>query len=117
MSGVPVSAPDGGELLNIDENVRLYLEGNDTLPCRGADERYASFDYCYNYFQSFREQGCIDRLASHEHLQQSCLQVGFYLASWGMFRGSTFLLQKSQRFLVPLVRCIAATPPSLWSVD
>jgi hypothetical protein len=103
--------------LDIDENVRLYLQGSSEFPRRGAEDRYASFDYCYNYFQSFRDRACMASLAESAHLQQSCLHIGFYLASWGMLRGSTFLLQKSQRFLVPLVRYIAEAPPSVWGID
>jgi hypothetical protein len=41
-------------------------------------------------------------------LQLSCLHLSFYLASWGMFRGSSFLLEKSAKFFEPLVRTISS---------
>jgi hypothetical protein len=55
----------------------------------GPDARYASFDYCFNYFRSFREQDRTADIAAPQNLQMSCLQLGFYLASWGMLRGSS----------------------------
>lgn len=53
----------------------------------GPNERYTSFDYCYNYFLTTNDL--------EKDIERSCLTLGFYLASWGMFRGSSFLLQKS----------------------
>jgi hypothetical protein len=100
-----------GEPLDIDTNVRKFLDG------RNANERYASFDYCFNYFQSFREAANVSLLASFDNIQLSCLHLGFYLASWGMFRGSTELLQKSARYLIPTVEAIARTDPSVWEID
>lgn len=56
---------------------------------RKPELRYASYDYCFNYFQSFYNNGTVVELASEANLQMSCLQLGFYLASWGMLRGSS----------------------------
>ena len=49
--------------------------------------RYDSFDYCYGYFQNNKT-----RLA--DNMEQSCMALWSYLASWGMLRGSSILLQK-----------------------
>ena len=95
--------------VDIEANLRSYLDGNSTSAARMGDERYASFDYCFNYFQSFRDARNISLLACPTNLQLSCLQLGFYLASWGMYRGSAELLQKSARYLVPVVEVIAST--------
>ena len=84
---------------------------------RQPDARYASFDYCYNYFQSFREQGRAVDLAAPENMQVSCLQLGFYLASWGMLRGSSTLLRKSARHYEPVIKVIAAAPAEAWDLD
>jgi hypothetical protein len=81
------------------------------------EARYASFDYCFNYFQAEREAGKTDRLADEVHLQMSCLQLGFYLASWGMLRGSSGLLWRSAAGLVPVVKQIAKEPASIWDLD
>jgi hypothetical protein len=101
----------GRNSMDLDANLRRYLEGHK------PNERYASFDYCFNYFQSFRESGDASALASPTNVQLSCLQLGFYLASWGMLRGSAELLQKSARNLIPIIEVVAHTEASLWELD
>ncbi len=83
----------------------------------GPDARYASFDYCFNYFRSFREQDRTADIAAPQNLQMSCLQLGFYLASWGMLRGSSTLLRKSARHYEPVIDVIAAAPAEVWDLD
>lgn len=84
---------------------------------RSARARYASFDYCFNYFQQAHENGQTADLADEAHLQLSCLHLGFYLANWGMMRGSGGLHQRSLRELVPVVQAIASEPPASWELD
>lgn len=53
--------------------------------------RYRSWEHCYNHFRqrnSFRSDADFDLAALH---------LAFYLASWGMYRGSSFLLQKDYK--------------------
>lgn len=97
--------------------VREFVDGSDASNGRQPDDRYASFDYCFNYFQSFRDAGTTAQLSSSEHIQASCLQLGFYLASWGMLRGSSHLLQKSARFLSPVVDLISKSDVEFWTID
>jgi hypothetical protein len=104
-------------IMNIDRYLRRFIEGSGKNRGRHPAERYASFDYCFNYFQQFREGGRLASLADGKALQLSCLHLGFYLASWGMFRGSSFLLEKSIKFFEPLVVAIAETPKDVWAVD
>jgi len=47
--------------------------------------RYKSWEHCFQYFSQDIEQINED---------VACLHLSFYLASWGMYRGSSFLLQK-----------------------
>jgi len=62
--------------------IRAY-HGNMT----GEHHRYRSWEHCYGYFHGSTAQAiAADR-------DQAALQLGFYLASWGMYRGSSFLLQ------------------------
>lgn len=103
--------------LDLKANLQTYIDGDNISSGRKPDARYASFDYCFNYFQSFRESGDIAALASSANVQVSCLQLGFYLASWGMLRGSAELLQRSVRRFIPVIQAIASTDPSLWDVD
>jgi hypothetical protein len=103
---VPSQIPN----INIQTNVQQFLKD------RNGFLRYASFDYCFNYFQSFRENN-IAELASDGHIHESCLQLGFYLASWGMFRGSSFLLNRSVKHFENTIRLIAGFDPIIWSID
>jgi hypothetical protein len=96
---------------DIGGNLKTFLSG------RAPGARYASFDYCFNHFQAAREAGDTARLAHDDHILMSCLQLGFYLASWGMMRGSGNLLQRSVRDLVPVVKQIAVEPASTWDLD
>ena len=47
-----------------------------------------------------------------------CLHLAFYLASWGMYRGSSFLLQKDYRVHYDVVKEILNERyNSLWNID
>ncbi|MDO8537957.1 MAG: hypothetical protein Q7S21_03675 [archaeon] len=98
--------------MDVNKAINQFLEE------KGADERYASFDYCYDYFYSFYKQNRIVELANKKNLQMSCLQLGFYLASWGMMRGSSFLLiKKSVRHHQNLINAISKMKPKMWEID
>ena len=75
--------------------------------------RYASFDYCFNYFQGLKDK---KELAHKNNIQNSCLHLGFYLASWGMLRNS-FLLQKSIKFYEFLIKYISEKENDFWKID
>lgn len=89
----------------------LYLQD------RRPTARYTSYDYCFNYFRSFLETGQVGEIASSSNLQLSCLQLGFYLASWGMLRGSSPLLSKSVKHYVPVMEAIASADSAIWTID
>lgn len=62
--------------------------------------RYLSWEHCYKAFSEKRsnaDEQAIDHLALH---------LAFYLASWGMYRGSSFLLQKDYKVHIPVVNII-----------
>jgi hypothetical protein len=92
-------------------NIHRYLGD------RSSTARYASFDFCFNYFQDHRERGRIADLNAPSQIQTSCLQLGFYLASWGMFRGSSTLLTRSAKALEPVIDAIVDAPARAWSLD
>ena len=52
--------------------------------------RYRSWEYCYKCFHDARNNSDAD-------IDYLSLQLAFYLASWGMYRGSSFLLQKDYK--------------------
>ena len=97
--------------IDIERNIKKYRRGVNPT------ERYASFDYCFNYFQAFRERDCISEVSDLKNIQESCLQLGFYLASWGMMRGSTVLIRKSAKYLQPLIELIASLDGEVWAID
>ena len=103
--------------IDIKENIRLFIEGKGKDKGRKPSERYASFDYCYNYFQSFRENGNLSDLCNQKHIEISCLQLAFYLASWGMFRGSTFIIGKSYKYFEDTIYLITKYDKRIWSID
>ncbi|MDQ6948565.1 MAG: hypothetical protein M3256_20470 [Actinomycetota bacterium] len=97
--------------MDISANIEEFLGG------RESTSSSASFDYCFNYFQAHREQGSATALADEPLLELSCLQLGFYLASWGMMRGSAVLSRKSVKYLAPVVEVIANAPYDIWDID
>lgn len=58
--------------------------------------RSRSWEHCYRVFRDART----DPSPNYDYLS---LHLAFYLASWGMYRGSSFLLQKDYKVLSPVV--------------
>ena len=75
----------------------------------GTTDRYTSFDYCYNYFRNTNDLT--------KDIEKSCLVLGFYLASWGMLRGSSFLLQKSVKHFQKLIEYYSTLDKEIWLID
>lgn len=98
----------------VEARIREFLR--DRRDPMNPGHRYASFDYCYNYFQSFRDNP--RELLAPKNIQMSCLQLGFYLASWGMLRPSSRLLKRSCRFYRKTIEFIADNKnQELWNID
>lgn len=77
---------------------------------KDAKHRYYSFDFCYSHFRHSKETGNID-------IEKSCFVLWSYLASWGMLRGSSFLMQKNPAYLTELVKWIYEQPQATWLID
>ena len=73
------------------------------------EHRYSSFDYCYSYFYANKDLT--------KDIEKSCFELAFYLASWGMFRGSSFLLQKSAKYFEKTIEYINSLDRSIWKLD
>jgi hypothetical protein len=67
---------------------------------RGEHDRDRSWEYCYKYFHHANAEAI---KADRHH---AALQLGFYLASWGMYRGSAFLLQYAYTVHLGVVDCL-----------
>lgn len=104
--------------MSIAGNVNTFMREARDNPAGRGSSRYTSFDYCYNYFYSFYQENKLPQLDSNENLQISCMQIYSFLASWGMLRGSSYLLRKmSLAYFVPLIKVIANADPRLWEID
>ena len=63
--------------------------------------RYLSWEHCYEAFTAARA-----RVINSDDVKYLCLHLSFYLASWGMYRGSSFLLKKDYLVHEKAVRII-----------
>jgi hypothetical protein len=80
------------------------------------DTRYRSWEWCYQAF--------IDKRSEYENASDEkkkeivdylALHLGFYLASWGMYRGSSFLLQRDYKAHIKVVEILLEDQyKSLW---
>lgn len=79
------------EIANVFEKQRTYMH------------RFASWDYCYGLAQCMyaRKKDLTD--SDYDYM---ALNLAFYLASWGMYRGSSFLLNKSYKIHIEPVKRI-----------
>lgn len=85
--------------LALDEAVRcIRTYFNETV--KDPHGRYMSWRHCYNAFVENRND------ADEKMLDYLALHLAFYLASWGMYRGSSFLLQKDYKVHIPVVKIL-----------
>lgn len=78
----------------------------------GEHHRYRSWEHCYAYFHGSTLQAIA---ADRDH---AALQLGFYLASWGMYRGSSFLLQHTYTVHRGVIDRLVSTQFSrLWEAE
>lgn len=94
--------------MSIQRAIRAYY--TDAL---GEHHRYRSWEHCYGFFRRARSDSGL--AADRDH---AALQLAFYLASWGMYRGSSFLLQHTYTVHRDVIDLIAAARfDRLWEVD
>ena len=89
------------------ENLEIHID--EFKSKAGVTDRYTSFDFCYNYFRN--------TIDFNKDIEKSCLVLGFYLASWGMLRGSSFLLQKSAKHFQKLIEYYSTIDKKVWLID
>lgn len=92
------------------------------------ESRYKSWEYCYNFFHSVHEKISDKKLSLKSpfgddgqkwtYKDQLCLHLAFYMASWGMYRGSSFLLQNDYTIYYDVVDAIFKDDyKELWKDD
>ncbi len=78
--------------------------------------RYKSWEYCHKIFLQMHKKGY--NALSEEDFDYLALNLAFFLASWGMYRGSSFLLQRDYKTHIPAVRIIMEEKYGpLWDFD
>lgn len=90
--------------MNFNENASSIVEiANLFEKQRNGMHRFASWDYCYGLAQCMyaRKKDLTD--LDYDYM---ALNLAFYLASWGMYRGSSFLLDKSYKIHIEPVKLI-----------
>lgn len=93
----------------ITENVEKFYGSIDSI----SDHRYKSWEHCYTFFKRIK-----DKKLTAEELDLAQLHLAFYLASWGMYRGSSFILQKDYTIFKRIVEIILSkTYLPLWEIE
>jgi len=77
------------------------------------NHRYKSWEHCYNFFIKTR-----NKKLDSDKLELAQLHLAFYLASWGMYRGSSFVLQKDYTIFKKIINEIFKKKyADLWEVE
>lgn len=63
------------------------------------NHRFLSWEHCYSFFLNNKEN-----LKDDASIDLATLNLAFYLASWGMYRGSSFLLQYDYKIFIPIIK-------------
>lgn len=94
----------------ITRHIEQFLRADDAEPKPVARRRERSWDFCFNHFQ--------DHPQPTQAMELSCLHLGYYLASWGMLRGSSFLFRETNlRHYRATIDVIQQHNPALRGVD
>lgn len=94
--------------MSVAEKIQRYHHGIES----DEHHRYRSWEHCYAFF---RRTPAASLMSQRE---TAALQLGFYLASWGMYRGSSFLLQHAYTVHLGVVDCLARPEFSpLWKTE
>ncbi len=76
---------------NINETIGRFYKLIEGKEGGEPDSRYKSWEWCHQFFLNNRNT------EDAEIKDQMALHLAFYLASWGMYRGSSFLLQRDYK--------------------
>lgn len=104
----PIEYHDAREHMNIQQKIQAYHGDIE----RDGHHRYRSWEHCFAFFR----KNAPGSLAAQR--EAAALQLGFYLASWGMYRGSSFLLQHAYTVHFGVMDSLARPEfAPLWETD
>jgi len=93
----------------IKENILLFYKEIES----DQYHRYRSWEHCYSFFQRLHSSN-----KCAETIDAATLHLAFYLASWGMYRGSSQLLQKDYKVHTQIVlELLDERYSKLWQLD
>ncbi len=75
---------------------------------RATNDKYPrlrAWEFLWDHIQSIRTW---EGIANQKNIEKSALHLGFYLANWGMFRGSSELLNVNIKFFEDLIGVLFA---------
>jgi len=94
------------------EAIRSNIDSFYNELIKDPNGRYKSWEHCHIFFKENRnskEENSLDMMSLH---------LAFYLASWGMLRGSSFLLQKDYLVHKPAIEIMLKEEyKSLWKYE
>ncbi|NWN50293.1 hypothetical protein HT121_23150 [Pseudomonas sp. MAFF 301514] len=92
-------------IFDVNRYAQIYYQN--IQPSPGNDyPRLKAWEFLYEYIWDESRPRWAD-LISEEQIDTTALHIGFYLANWGMFRGSSGLLQNSNLDLMKaLAKCL-----------
>ncbi len=76
------------KILITEESVAKYVDIFLNQIKEDSKHRFLSWEHCHNTFLEYKGKSLTEK-----DLEFLALHLAFYLASWGMYRGSSFLLQ------------------------
>ncbi len=80
--------------------------------------RWAAFDYCFAYFQGLRAQEGPAAIAASTNIEDACLHLYSFLASWGMAARGSVLGRTNFTLLEPAIRVLASPAAApVWNLD
>lgn len=106
--------------MTLEEHVLLTLsKAYDSFGLSKSGElhsRYKSWEYCHKVFLESHNKKYED--LTEDDFDYLALNLAFFLASWGMYRGSSFLLQRDYKTHIPAVKIIMEEKYDiLWDFD
>ena len=80
------------------------------------ETRSNSWAQCYTHFVDLKRKYDKTKSISSKEIDEACVRLGFYMASWGMYRGSSFLLQNDYKIYEDIIP-ILLKYNDLWELD
>lgn len=94
---------EGGKMLKVEEKeIKSLVQNLYTESEKREFHRYKSMIYCFKIFQN----NVIGKKPDEKTFDLAALNLAMYLASWGMYRGSSFLLRCNYKVFIDLIKNI-----------